>query len=245
MNASPDVVIYPDPDAVAQAAAARLLLRIGDVLAHRERADIVLTGGTVGIATLAAAAQSPLAAAVDWTSVHVWWGDERFVATGHEDRNEGQAQEALLSKIPLPEDNIHRMGSSDDYESAEAAASAYAEILASNGNPAFDVLLLGLGPDGHVASLFPDHPSYSDSEAAESESLAKAVHDSPKPPSARVSLTLSAINRAREVWVVATGAPKADAIARCLAGDTTLPGASVRGTDRTLWMLDAAGATRV
>ncbi len=245
MSATPDVIVYADPDAVAEATAARLLLRIGDVLAHRDRADIVLTGGTVGIATLAAAAKSPLAQAIDWTSVHVWWGDERYVASGHEDRNEGQAQEALLSHIPLPEENIHRVGSSDDFSSPEESAQAYADALSANGDPAFDVLLLGLGPDGHVASLFPDHPSYSAADASDASTSAKAVHGSPKPPPLRVSLTLSAINRAREVWVVATGAPKAEVIGRCLSGDTTLPGASVRGTERTLWLVDAAGATRI
>ena len=223
MNATPDVVIYADNDSVAQATAARLLLRIGDLLAHQRRVDIVLTGGTVGIATLAAAASSPLANGIDWTAVHVWWGDERFVPAGDADRNEGQAQQALLAHIPLPEDNIHRMG---DY--AEA------------GSPAFDVLMLGLGPDGHVASLFPGHAGY---RASGSPTI--AVHDSPKPPPTRVSLTLETINRAREVWVVATGAPKAEVIAKCLQGDVTFPGAAVRGTERTLWLLDAAASTHI
>ena len=235
-----DVIVYADPEDLAEATAARLLLRIGDVLAHRGRADIVLTGGTVGIATLAATARSPLAAGIDWTAVHVWWGDERFVADGDPDRNEGQAQRALLAALPLAEDTIHRMGSSSAFDTAELAAEAYAAELAAQGDPAFDVLMLGLGPDGHVASLFPGHPGY---EAAGASAI--AVHDSPKPPPTRVSLTLEAINRAAEVWVVAAGAPKAEVVARCLRGDTELPGAAVRGTDRTLWLVDAAAATRV
>ncbi|WP_239066546.1 6-phosphogluconolactonase [Demequina activiva] len=236
----PDVIVYADPDDVAQATAARLLVRIGDVLAHRGRADIVLTGGTVGIATLEAAAASPLAAGIDWTAVHIWWGDERFVADGDPDRNEGQAQRALLSRLPLAEDTIHRMGSTSGFASAEAAAESYATEIAANGSPAFDVLMLGLGPDGHVASLFPGHAGYRTAGAA-----AIAVHDSPKPPPTRVSLTLEAINRAAEVWVVAAGAAKADVVAGCLYGDADLPGSAVRGTDRTLWLIDAAAATRI
>lgn len=240
MNATPEVVIYADNDSVAQATAARLLLRIGDLLAHQDRVDVVLTGGTVGILTLVEAAKSPLAHGVDWTAVHVWWGDERFVPAGDADRNEGQAQEALLSHIPLPEDNIHRMGAEGQFDSVEDAAADYARIYADAGSPAFDVLMLGLGPDGHVASLFPDHAGY-----ATAGSSVIAVHDSPKPPPTRVSLSLETINHAREVWVVATGAPKADVIAKCLRGDNTFPGAAVRGTERTLWLLDAAAATRI
>lgn len=238
--AAPEVIVYSDADAVAQSTAARLLLRIGDVLAHQDRADIVLTGGTVGIATLAAAAASPLASTIDWTDVHIWWGDERFVPAGHDDRNEGQAQSALLASLPLPEDNIHRVAGEGDVSTAEDAAARYAREYADADSPAFDVLMLGLGPDGHVASLFPGHPGLEASETA-----VIAVHDSPKPPPTRVSLTFETINAAREVWVVAAGAGKADAVARCLHGDDTLPGAAVSGTDRTLWLIDAAAATAI
>lgn len=239
-GATPEVIVYADAEAVAQSTAARLLLRVGDALAHQDRADVVVTGGTVGIAILAAASESPLASTIDWTDVHVWWGDERFVPTGHEDRNEGQAQEALLASLPLPEDNIHRMGAADAFPSAEAAATAYLDELAAHGNPAWDVLMLGLGPDGHVASLFPGHEVF-----LEGTSSVMAVHDSPKPPADRVTLGRTAINRAREVWLVAAGAGKADAVARCLHGDAELPGAAVSGTDRTLWLVDAAAATRI
>ncbi|MDE0573153.1 6-phosphogluconolactonase [Demequina sp. B12] len=233
------VVVYSDPTALSEATAARLLLQIGDALATRGRADIVLTGGTVGIAVLADAAVSGLASAVDWTSVHVWWGDERFVPTGHADRNEGQAQQALLHTLPLPEDNIHRMGSSDDFATAEEAAAAYAATIDAQGTPAWDVLLLGLGPDAHVASLFPGHPVFRDSD-----SETHAVHNSPKPPPSRVTLGLPSINRAREVWVVAAGEGKADAVADSLRRNG-VPGGAVDGTERTLWLLDAPAATKI
>ncbi|WP_291382434.1 6-phosphogluconolactonase [Demequina sp.] len=235
------VVIYPDQQAVANATAARLGVTVADVIARRGAAHVVLTGGTVGVGLLASLATSPLAELIDWTSVHVWWGDERFVGAGDPDRNEGQAQEALLRHVPLPEENIHRIGNSDDFATAEDAASAYSAEIADHGGPGWDVLMLGMGPDGHVASLFPDHPVY----AAAGDAEAVAVHDSPKPPPTRVSLSLASINRAREVWVVAAGAPKADAVARGLAGDRTLPVAAVAGTERTLWLLDAAASTQI
>jgi 6-phosphogluconolactonase len=235
------VVIYPDQQAVADATAARLGVAVTDVIAQRGVAHVVVTGGTVGIGLLASLASSPLAGLIDWTSVHVWWGDERFVNSGDVDRNEGQAQEALLGRVPLPEENIHRMGSTDDFESAEAAAAAYAEDIAAHGIPAWDVLLLGMGPDGHVASLFPGHAVY----AAAATVDVVPVHESPKPPPTRTSLTLASINRAREVWVVAAGAPKADAVARGLSGDVSLPVAAVAGTEHTLWLLDAAASTRI
>lgn len=244
MSATPRVLVYADADAVAETTGARLLLAAADAVALRGRADIVLTGGTVGIELLRRAAASPLAGTVDWTSVHVWWGDERFAPTGHADRNEGQAQAALLASLPLPEDNIHRMGASDAFETAEQAAKAYAALIAEHGMPHWDAALFGMGPDGHVASLFPGHEVFA---AARSGALADAaaVHDSPKPPSTRVTLSLDAINRAREVWIVAAGAEKAPVAARALHGDQELPAAHVRGSQRTLWLLDAAAATRI
>ncbi|MDN4474297.1 6-phosphogluconolactonase [Demequina sp. SYSU T00192] len=234
------VVVHPSAEAVTDATAARLLVTLIDTLSVQDRADVVLTGGTVGIATLAAAARSPLASAIDWTSVHLWWGDERFVPAGDADRNEGQAQEALLGSLPLPEENIHRMGASSAFASAEEAAAAYADDIAAAGAPAWDVLMLGMGPDGHVASLFPGHAGY---EARGSEAI--AVHDSPKPPPTRVSLTLESIRRAKRVWIVAAGAAKADVVARSLHGDLELPAAAARGTAETLWLVDAEAVAKV
>src|SRR5688572_28204985 len=109
------VVIYPDAQAVADAVAARFFTAVADTLAVQEQAHVVVTGGSLGIASLGAIASAPLAKAIDWTSVHVWWGDERFVAAGDPDRNEGQAQAAFLRHVLLPEENIHRMGSSSSH----------------------------------------------------------------------------------------------------------------------------------
>jgi len=242
-----DVIVHPDAAVLAQAAAARLLTRLVDVQSHRSPVHLVLTGGTVGIATLAAVAASPVRDAVDWSQVHVWWGDERFVADGDDDRNETQARGALLDALgdALPAQNVHAMPAlSADVPTPEASAEAYAATLREHADegadaPAFDVLLLGMGPDGHVASLFPGHEALGVTGVA-----TVGVHGSPKPPPLRVSLTFEAIRGAREVWVVAAGAEKADAVASALASvpvDTT-PAAGALGTERTLWLVDAAAA---
>lgn len=235
-----DVVVHPDARVLAEAVAARLLTHLVDVQSHRSPVHVVLTGGTVGIASLAAVAASPVRDAVDWSGVHLWWGDERFLPEGDPDRNETQARNALIDALgdALPAENVHPVPApSDDVPTPEAAADAYGQSLADAGSPAFDVLLLGMGPDGHIASLFPGH-----------EALAVAgrptvgVHGSPKPPPERVSLTYDAIRGAREVWVVAAGQEKAQAVASALRGapvDTT-PAAGAIGSERTLWLVDVA-----
>jgi 6-phosphogluconolactonase len=231
--------VYPDAAAVAEATAARLLVATADAVSTRGEAHVVLTGGGVGIATLERAAASPLAAIIDWTSVHVWWGDERFLPLGDPDRNEAQAQRALLRRIRLPEENIHRVASEGAVKSAGKAAEAYARELAEFGQPtpSFDVLLLGLGPDGHVASLFPGRP-----EVKVKATTVVAVNDAPKPPPSRVTMTLPTINRAREVWIVAAGVEKAAAVKASRGRKRGIPGGMVHGTERTLWLVDAAAA---
>lgn len=241
------VVVHPDDALLAEATAARLLTRLLDAQSVRRPVHAVLTGGTVGIATLAAVAASPLRRAVDWSGVHLWWGDERFVPAGHADRNETQARDALLDALVadegLPAGNVHAMPGPDVVGSPEESAAAYADELArfsdDGATPAFDVLLLGMGPDGHVASLFPGH------EALAAGGTTVGVHGSPKPPPERVSLTFDAIRAAREVWVVAAGAAKAEPVAAALADvpREEIPAAGVSGTERTLWLVDVAAAT--
>lgn len=245
MTAPRTVVVHPDADALAATTGARLLLHILDTQAVRSPVHVVLTGGTVGIRLLAEAARNPLRDLVDWSDVHVWWGDERFVPADDGDRNAIQAREALLDALPLPVGNVHEMPAArpDDptFGPDEAAAEHASELArhapAGAATPTFDVVLLGMGPDMHVASLFPGHPARDTHGAA-----TVGVHDSPKPPPSRVSLTFEAINGAREVWVVAAGAEKAEAVAASLAGDPVSSAAHVRGTERTLWLIDAAAS---
>lgn len=241
------VVVHPDAAVLAEATAARLLTRILDVQSERSPVHVVLTGGTVGIATLAGVARNPVRAAVDWSQVHLWWGDERFLPDGDPDRNETQAREALIDSLgdALPAANVHPIPALDAVTATpELSAAQYADELARWAAPgalapAFDVLLLGMGPDGHVASLFPGHPALAAAGVA-----AVGVHGSPKPPPQRVSLTFDAIGAAREVWVVAAGPEKAPAVASALSGGPVeqTPAGGAHGQERTLWLLDAAAA---
>ena len=244
MSTTGDVVVLPDPELMAAAAAARLVTALVDAQAARGRAHWVLTGGTSGTALLSALAASPARAAVNWKAVDLWWGDERFLPAGHPDRNETQAREVLLDGLDLDPDRVHPMAASDGPwgSDVDAAAAGYAADLATaagdgDGVPLFDVLLLGVGPDGHVASLFPGHPGF-----AVREGTSIAVRDSPKPPPTRISLTLPALASARQTWLLAAGEGKAEVVARAVAGDAELPSAAVRGRERTLWLLDAAAA---
>jgi 6-phosphogluconolactonase len=247
MSAERLVVVHPDAEILAQAVAARVLTRLLDLQSVRSTRHIVLTGGTVGIRTLREIAASPLIDAVDWSGVHVWWGDERFLADGDADRNETQARDALLDELTasgaLPAANVHPMPAKGVEPTPERAAAAYAAELARHGDgapvPAFDVLLLGMGPDGHVASLFPGHEAL---EVTDTSTI--GVHGSPKPPPERVSLTFGAIHAAHEVWIVAAGAEKAAAVASALRGDDvrTTPAAGATGSQATLWLVDSSAA---
>jgi 6-phosphogluconolactonase len=248
-GATRELLIHRDGPLLAQAVAARLVTKLVDVQAARGAAHLVLTGGTIGIGTLAALADMPARDAVDWRRVHVWWGDERFLPSGDPERNETQARDALLDRVDLDPERIHVMGATDgpDGDNAEAAAERYARDLATYGQaganaPEFDVLLLGMGPDGHIASLFPEHPGIYEREPA-----AIAVHNSPKPPPKRLSLTLPVIQAAREVWVIAAGAEKAAAVHMALsgAGPVQIPAAGAVGRRRSLWLVDRAAASRL
>jgi 6-phosphogluconolactonase len=246
----PEVLVHRDAELLAQAVAARLVTGVVDVQAARAAASVVLTGGGIGTAVLAALAASPARDAVDWRALDVWWGDERFLPAGHPERNETQARDALLDHVPVDPARVHPMGASDgdDGDDLDAAAERYADTLARAAHPedhgpvpSFDVLLLGVGPDGHIASLFPESPSLYD------ERTVLGVRGAPKPPSTRLSLSSRAINSAREVWLIAAGEEKATAVRLALsgAGPTAVPAAGVRGRSRTLWLLDRTAASRL
>ncbi len=243
MRGTVSVLRHPDRQALAHAVAARLVTRLVDLQHDGRVPSVALTGGSVANEVYAALADSPAARAVDWSRVELWWGDERFVAGDDADRNDGQARTALLDKLPLDPRRVHPMPAADGpLRDLDDAAAAYARQLRESPAGDFDLVLLGVGPDGHVASLFPGFPQLH----VEGE-VAVAVHDSPKPPPDRVSLTFPALERTGELWFVAAGEEKADAVRRALDPDTdpdTVPAARPRGRERTLWLLDdeAAGA---
>ncbi|MFF0970592.1 6-phosphogluconolactonase [Streptomyces sp. NPDC003703] len=248
---TPQLVVHRDKELMAQAAAARLITKIVDAQASMGSASVVLTGGRNGNGVLAALAAAPARDAVDWTRLDLWWGDERFLPEGDPERNITQARQALLDSVPLDPKRVHIMPASDGPygTDVEAAADAYAEELARAAGPenhgavpTFDVLMLGVGPDTHVASLFPEHPG-----VRETERTVVGVHGSPKPPPTRISLTLPAIRSAREVWLLAAGEDKANAVAMALsgAGEVQAPAAGAHGRARTLWLLDTAAAAQL
>lgn len=240
-----NVVVHRDADVLAAAAAARLLVKIVDAQHARGNASVVLTGGGVGIGTLRALAASPAREAIDWGTLDVWWGDERYLPPGHPERNDVQAREALLDAVPVDPARVHPMPA-DTGADPDDAAGQYADELAKAARsgaslPTFDVLLLGVGPEGHIASIFPESP------AAYDERRVCAVRNCPKPPPTRVSLTFPTITSADEVWLLAAGAGKAEAVGLALTGTgrVQIPAAGARGGIRTLWLLDEAAAVRV
>ncbi|HEX5401937.1 MAG TPA: 6-phosphogluconolactonase [Pseudonocardiaceae bacterium] len=243
-----EVIVHNEPDVLAAAAAARLITKIVDAQSARGWASVVLTGGRTGNAVLAHVKASPARDAVDWQRIDLYWGDERFLPAGDPERNETQAREALLDHIPVPAERVHVIEPSDGRfgDDPDAAAAAYAELLATTAAPAevptFDVCLLGVGEEGHTASVFPDSPAVHDTERT-----VVAVRDCPKPPPTRVSLTLSAIRHSAEVWLMTTGAAKADAVATALSGasEVELPAGGARGQQRTLWLLDTTAAAKL
>ncbi|MBN9610417.1 MAG: 6-phosphogluconolactonase [Actinobacteria bacterium 69-20] len=236
------VVVHPTADVLAAAAAARLITALTDIQADGRVPAVALTGGGVGIATLAAVAASPAQASVDWRRVDIYWGDERFVPVDDDDRNEKQARKALLDGLDVDLARVHPMPPADGRFGADvdAAAAAYAGELAQRDAP-LDVVLLGMGPEGHVASVFPD------SDAARSRATVVAVRNCPKPPPTRISLTLPAIRSAADVWLLVAGNAKADAVAAALGGaeEIDVPAAGAVGRERTLWLIDRTAATRL
>jgi 6-phosphogluconolactonase len=236
---------YADADALVAAAGDRLVAAIDAAVASRGVAHIVLTGGGTGIKLLKHLGDHD----VEWSKVHLYWGDERYVPADDDDRNEKQAREALLDHIDIPAANVHAMPASDGEFGADidAAALAYEQVLAANAEhgeptPDFDVHLLGMGGEGHVNSLFPHTPA-----VRETVRLVVGVTDSPKPPPRRITLTLPAVQRSREVWLVVAGDEKADAAAAAIGGAPAVdvPAAGGIGRDATVWLLDEAAASKL
>jgi 6-phosphogluconolactonase len=241
------IEIFPDSETLVDAAGARLVDVISTAVAARGRALIVLTGGGNGNGLLKYLTHH--AQDVDWSKVHLFWGDERYVPEDDDERNEKQAREALLDHIDIPPSQVHPMAASDGEFGTDLAAAAlsYEQLLAANAEsgaqvPNFDVHLLGMGPEGHINSLFPDTPA-----VLETTRMVVPVEDSPKPPPQRITLTLPAIARSREVWLMVSGSAKADAVAAAIGGaaPVSIPAAGAIGLDTTLWLLDEEAATKL
>lgn len=207
--------------------------------------SVCLTGGTIAVKIHESIARSSDADQVDWGRVDIWFGDERYVPAGDPDRNALQATESLLAHLPFDPARIHVMPASDGaFSSLDDAAEAYGDELRTHGGGLFDVVMLGVGPDGHVASLFPGFPQLDVEDA-----IAVPVTNSPKPPPERISLTFGALNHARAVWFLVSGEGKAEAVLRALAPGADapdvheIPATGVHGQDETVWFLDEGSAS--
>ncbi len=240
---APAVDIAPTREEASERAGAAIAAALAEALSTRGTAHLALTGGSGGRA-IAHALPAALAEASigpqDLRGVHIWFGDERFVPAGDPERNDLFA--APLAEAGVPEENIHRLAGPDAAASVLVATEALERDLALAG-PAggrFDAVHLGMGPDGHVCSLFPGHPV-----ALTTGRDMAAVEDSPKPPPQRATLTFPALHRSRLVVLLAFGQDKRDAARTGLASpDAALAPISCARGERTLWFLDEGAAPR-
>ncbi|MER7797834.1 6-phosphogluconolactonase [Microbacterium sp. NPDC096154] len=241
------VVVLPDKAQLAENVANRFVGKIAQLTQEGRTVHVSLTGGSMGSAVLQATAEHGWAGNIDWSLVHFWWSDERFVPRDDAERNAGQARAALLDRVGVPAENVHEPAATGEELTLDEAADAYAAELARFGTaehpwPAFDVCFLGVGPDGHIASLFPDR-----GEVLVVDRAVLPVRESPKPPPERITFTLPVINSSAHIWMVVAGADKASALGLMLAGagHAGVPAAGAEGTAGTIVFVDREAAAHV
>lgn len=231
------VVRYSDADDLADRVAERLLKALIELQGSDRIAQVCLTGGRIAQRLYSRLGELVAGSGLDPTRLELWWGDERFVPTDDPERNAGPTLALLARHFSLDPGRTHPMPGADGVIDAGAAAATYAKEL---GPTKFDLCLLGMGEDGHIASIFPEHPS-----GEPTSQTVIGVSDSPKPPSERISLTIGTINESSQVWFLVSGAEKAAAVERALAGDQRLPAGRVAGRESTLWLVDQAAAAEL
>ena len=241
------VLVHSDRAALAASVAARFITTAVDLLHEEGDIHVVLTGGSVATEVLEAVNASAARDTVDWEHVNFWWGDERWLPYADPERNELQARTALLDHLDIPAENIHPFASSDGPLDLDAAGASYAEELEEASNdgtvlPRFDITFLGVGPDGHIASLFPHLPGIREDTAS-----VLAVRNSPKPPAERLTLSRPALNSSRCIWLVLAGPDKASALGLALAGASRdeVPVAGIKGRRYTNFFVDQEAAAEV
>jgi 6-phosphogluconolactonase len=238
-----EVLAFGTADDVADAAAFLFVNLAAKSVGERGVFFVALAGGTTPLACYRLLAAPLISSKVNWEKTHVFWSDERCVPEGDKDRNDEAAMDALLRKVPIPSKNIHRVAATEPdaaprYESELRGAFSslsLEESSVSSDIPRFDLILLGLGPDGHTVSLFPGHPAL-----GETRSLVVRVDDSPKPPPSRVTFTLPLLNAARHEALLVTGKEKASALAGVLEGDEALPAARLKPGGTLMILADTA-----
>ena len=236
------IEVLDTADVLATEVATRLLATVAAAQAEDRDPHVVLTGGTIAEEVHREVARLSPGSGVDWTRVHLWWGDERFVDAGSPDRNADQARAAFIDAVGVPTQHVHEVATTQRAVDVDAAAASYAAEVGARGPEEFDVVMLGVGPDGHVASLF---PGFAQLHVEDVDAV--GVAGSPKPPPLRVSLTFAALNRTRATWFLVSGEGKAEAVARALSPEgTTLeetPATGARGREETVWFLDRDAAS--
>jgi 6-phosphogluconolactonase len=240
---APTIATFPDPEALARAAAERLVALCAAAVRERGAAHVALAGGATPRRLYERLPAEAVAGGLDWARVHLWFGDERCVPPDHAESNYGMVRDALLASIPAPGPRVHRMEA--ERSNLWLAAAEYARLLrrevpaGPDGTPALDLVLLGLGADGHTASLFPGTCILRDHRNVGPVYV-------PRLKSWRISLTLRVLNGARHVLFLVAGADKSDAVRAVLGGASggePLPAARVTPAGNLEWYLDEAAAS--
>lgn len=235
-----EVVRCDDSEALVLDAARRLVSRLEELNTPEHRAQLCLTGGRIANRVYDKVAELLALSELSAGNVELWWGDDNFLPTDAPERHAGEALAALAGQMRIDASLVHPMPAAAGSVTLEIAASNYAAEL---GDTVFDICLLGLGQDGHIASLFPEQTG-----PLATSALVTAVSNAPEPPTERLSLTLNAINRSQEVWFIVSGEAKAEAVAAALQPDTDggLPlAAQAAGVQQTLWLLDGPAAAKL
>jgi 6-phosphogluconolactonase len=241
---APRVEVHESADELATTVAGAFLRLVAVRQATGDIPQVALTGGTIADKIHREIARLGADSDVDWSRVDFFWGDERFVAPDSDERNAVQTRVAMLDALPVDPARVHEIPSTADAADVDAAAAAYAATVRAMGSGRFDLLMLGVGPDGHIASLFPGFPQLDLRDV-----VTAGVTGSPKPPPERVTLTYEALARSEEVWFVVSGRDKAEAVGRALAAQPPdvheIPAVGVRGQVATIWFLDRDAASQV
>ena len=220
-----DLTLYADAAELSEEVTVQILAAIEKGLKLKSQFHLVLTGGTLGVQISEGLVKEFNADPDAFSGLHIWWSDERFVPADSVERNAFPFHKTVTNKKIV----IHQGLASDAAANVDDAVADYALALE---NVDIDLNILGLGPDGHVASLFPGIADIDDIKTV------FAIKNSPKPPAERISFTMKTINSAEEVWIVAAGESKADAVTKVIEGDLSVPACYVRGNSHTRLIVD-------
>ena len=220
-----DLTLYADATELAAEVVAQALALIGKALKVQSEFHLVLTGGSLGLSISEGLVQEFNSVRDGFKGLHIWWSDERFVEAESTERNASIFHKKLLNSNLV----VHQVPAKDQVERIEDSLAIYEKSLKGI---SLDLNILGVGPDGHVASLFPGFTDIDDQRQV------IAITDSPKPPAERISFTMATINSAREVWIVAAGESKSEAVTKIIEADLSIPASYVRGSNHTRLIVD-------